>query len=178
MTSIYDMKVEIDASDCSDSCECCEGGRKGGRIVRCEAVTDNHFVVFTETGGAYDLIRNGFTKVEITKEEFEMAIKKGKEQAEEHNQKVQNGSLSVDELMEKFNFEGSKIRKHAAKKIRVKTAQQPRSKPRILRTKVSRLGKPATLNRQSNSPTNSDTDSQKSNAYNKRFTKTKKPARL
>lgn len=169
------MKVEIDASDCCDSCECCEGGSKGGRIVRCETVTENHFVVFTETGGAYDLIRNGF---EIAKEEYEVAMKEMEEQAEEHNQKVQNSSLSVDQLMEKFNFEGSKIKKHAAKKIRVKTAQQPRSKPRILRTKVSRLGKPATLNRQSNGPTNSDTDSQKSNAYNKRFTKTKKPARL
>ena len=162
MTSITNISQFCDINDGCDNCH------KDGRITRCEVLSGN-LVFHTETGGAFELNPDYYHTKEITKEEYETTMKEWNEQVEEHNQKVQNGSLSVDELMDKFNFDGSKTKKQGAKKISVKTAQQPRSKPRILRTKVSRIGKPATLK---------DTDSQNSNKYNKRFTKTKKPARL
>ena len=170
MTSNYNTRITR-AANC-DINDCCDNCQKDGAVVHLEEV-DGNLVFHTETGGAFAMSTEHFVKRQITEEEYEMAMKKGREQAEEHNQKVQNGSLSVDELMEKFNFgfktDASKTKKQAAKKINVKTAPQPRSKPRILRTKVSRIGKPATLK---------DTDSQNCNKYNKRFTKTKKPARL
>ena len=85
----------------------------------------------------------------------------------------QNNAMSVDELMEKYNFNSSKIKKTASKKMKVtKTAPQPRSKPRILRGRVP-------FSRVANSAkTEEDEVSRKSNKYNKRFTKTKKPAKL
>ena len=77
----------------------------------------------------------------------------------------------VDELIEQLNFNNQKKppKKVLLKKKRVKEAPQPRSKPRILRTNISRSNTLATTE---------DELSINSNKYNKRFTKTKKPARL
>ena len=75
--------------------------------------------------------------------------------------------LSVDELMEELDVKS--IQKRGSRKKRVKAPPQPRPKPRILRTNISRANSPAKKE---------DVLSLNSNKYNKRFTKTKKPTRL
>ena len=71
---------------------------------------------------------------------------------------------SIEQLMEEIKLNRQK---KAAKKKDAKKAPQPRA--RILRTNISRASTPAKTE---------DEVSVNSNKYNKRFTKTQKPARL
>ena len=76
------------------------------------------------------------------------------------------GVPSIEQLMEEITLNRQK---RAAMKKDAKKAPQPRAKPRILRTNISRASTPAKTE---------DEVSVNSNKYNKRFTKTQKPARL
>jgi len=74
----------------------------------------------------------------------------------------------IDEIMKEFGDEKTKKQKSTKKKGK-QSVPQKRTKPRIVRTSKNCTNKEAKVD---------DDQSVKSNRYHKRFTKTKKPARL